>query len=166
MEAMLKLLNTQQDFGGTMSDFREVAAKAKKVVAKCPMGRLVDEFLRVVYSSTDPSHEQVSSESSVRFSFRIQANPKFVAERKKALRAVVRERNKLIHEWLASLNTDSVASCASLGAILDEQNDRVRPEIEALRSIVLALLQHQRELAQYLESDAFLAEFEKSITSV
>jgi hypothetical protein len=74
------------------------------------------------------------------------------------LRAIVRERNKLVHQWLASFDPNSLESCETLGIALDEQNAIVRPEFDALRAIVLALREFQREVAQYLESDALLAE--------
>lgn len=165
MEAMLRLLNTQQAISGSVRDLSRIVAKAKKATSKQPMGRLADAFIRSVYSSQPAiaGHESVE-EISVTFSLRIEADPALIAERKRALRSVVKERNKLVHHWLASFDPNSVESCKVLAADLDEQHARIWPEFDTLRSIVMAVREYQREAAQYLASDAFLAELRQSRT--
>jgi hypothetical protein len=165
MEAMLKLLNAQQYISGAVRDLPEIVAAAKKAASKRPMGRLADEFVRFVYSESELKVEQPSDEASVTFSFRIEADKPFSVERKRALRAVVVERNRLIHQWLPSFDGNSVENCEAFGATLDEQNAKLLPEFEALRAIVTNLRECQRELARYLESDAVRAQLEKGITS-
>ena len=167
MEAMLKLLNTQQAISGSMSDLSRIAAKAKKTTAQQPMGRLADAFIRSVYSS-EPAvagHESVK-EISVTFSLRIEADPALIAERRRALRSVVKERNKLVHQWLASFDPNSLESCKTLAADLDEQHARIWPEFETLRTIVMAVRECQREAGRYLASDAFVAELGRSRAGV
>lgn len=93
MEAMLKLLNANQCISGTISDLAEISERAKKQASKMPMGQLAEEFLRAVYSSHETTEQGDSDEASVMFSFRIEADAALVAERKRALRVVVRERN-------------------------------------------------------------------------
>lgn len=159
MEAMLKFLQTQRAISGSISDLSRVAAKAKKATSKQPMGRLADAFIRSAYSSEQTVAEQSSVEEiSVTFSLRIEADPALVAERKRALRSVVKERNKLVHKWLASFDPNSLESCEALRADLDEQHAKIWPEFDTLRTIVMAVREYQREAAQYLASDAFLAE--------
>ena len=158
MEAMLKFLNANQRISGTVSDLVEVSARAKKQASKLPMGHLAEEFVRSVYSSHETAEQGDSDKASITFSFRIEADAALVAERKKALRAVVRERNKLVHQWLSEFDPSSPEGCQKLGAALDEQNARVLPEFEMLRVIVRTLRESQRELAQYLTSEDFLAE--------
>lgn len=165
MEAMLKLLNTQQAISGSISDLSRIAAKAKKATSKQPMGRLADAFIRSVYSPEQSVSEHGSVEEvSVTFSLRIEADPALVAERRRALRSVVRERNKLVHQWLASFDQNSLESCKALGADLDEQHAKVWPEFDTLRTIVMAVREYQREAAQYLASDTFLAELRRGST--
>lgn len=167
MEAMLRLLNTQRAISGSISDLSRIAAKAKKTTSKQPMGRLADAFIRSVYSS-EPAlagHESVK-EISVTFSLKIEADPALIAERRRALRSVVKERNKLVHQWLASFDSNSLESCKALAADLDEQHARIWPEFETLRTIVMAVRECQREAAQYLASDAFLAELGRSRAGV
>lgn len=166
MEAMLKYLNANQCLSGTVSDFAEISAKARKEASKMPMGRLAEEFVRSVYSSHETTEQRDSDSASVMFSFRIEADAALVAERKKALRAVVRERNKLVHQWLTTFDPSSPESCQKLGAALDEQDAGVLPEFEILRSIVRTLRESQLEATQYLASEAFLAERAEEIILV
>jgi hypothetical protein len=166
MEAMLTFLNTQQAMNGSLKDIAKILAKAQKVAAKQPMGRLAEAFVRSAYSNTHGASEQgTQNEISVSFSLRIDLDPALVAERKKALRAVVAERNKLIHKWVASFDPNSLESCKIFGVALDEQHARTWPEFETLRAIVLAVREHHREAAQYLRSDSFLADLEERIVT-
>jgi len=164
MEAMLKFLNTQQALTGSLKDISRIAAQAKKFTSKQPMGQLAEAFLRSVYSNAQGVLEQADpKEVSVSFSLRMELDPALVVERKKALRSVVAERNKLIHKWLATFDPNSLESCKKLAAGLDEQHARIWPEFETLRAIVQAVREYQREAARYLASDAFLAELEEHV---
>jgi len=161
METMLKFLNANQRISGTVSDLAEISARAKKQASKMPMGHLAEEFVRSVYSSQETAEQYDSDKASVTFSFRIEADAALVAERKKALRAVVRERNKLVHQWLSEFDPNSRESCQEFGAALDEQNAGVLPEFEILRAIIRRLRESQREVMRFLMSEDFLAELTK-----
>ena len=161
METMLKFLNANHRISGNISDLAEISARAKKQASKMPMGHLAEEFVRSVYSSHEATEQADSDKASVTFSFRIEADAALVAERKLALRAVVRERNKLVHQWLSEFDPSSRESCQKLGVALDEQNARVLPEFESLRAIVRTLREFQREAAKHLTSEGFLAELGK-----
>ena len=158
MEAMLKFLNAQQAMSGALKDIAAVVAKAKKSLARQPMGRLAEAFVRSAYSNAEnTSGQRDDKEVSVSFSFRIELTPALVVERKRALRSIVTERNKLVHTWLASFDPNSTESCQSLCVDLDEQHARIWPEFETLKAIMQSVRECQRQAAQYVTSDAFLA---------
>ena len=166
MEGMLKFLNAQEAMSGSLKDIPEVVARAKKSIDRQPMGQLAEAFVRSAYSNAQNAAElRKDSEVWASFSFRLELAPALVIERKKALRAVVAERNKLVHKWLASFDPNSAESCLSLGVDLDEQHARIWPEFETLKAIVQAVREYQREAMQYLASDAFLAELKERIPS-
>jgi hypothetical protein len=167
MEGMLKLLNSQNHLSGALSDIQRLQAKASKTVAREPMGRLADAFIKSIYSADLPNIEPQgdSRNASISFSFRMDAAPEVARERKRALSAVVSERNKLIHRWLVHFDPNSVASCVELGSKLDEQHAKIWPEFEILRSMVLALREHREELRRYVASDEFLAELRRGESS-
>jgi hypothetical protein len=163
MEGMLKLLNSQQALSGNLSDIAKVADKASKSVAKQPMGRLADAFVRSIYASIDGDADlqRDPQEISISFSMRVESDAELVKERKKALSSVVAERNRLIHQWLAAFDPNSIESCNELALALDEQHARIWPEYEILRSMVQALREHHDELRRYLASDEFLTHLER-----
>jgi hypothetical protein len=147
MEAMLKFLNTLQGLSGSAKDLQKAAATAKRSKLRKPFGPLADEFLKSAYSSNAAAASGAADDVSVSFSFRIEADSVLAAERKKALRSVVRERNQLIHKWLASFDPNSHESCVTLGKALDDQHNRIRPEFEALSALVSATREHVQSLA-------------------
>jgi hypothetical protein len=166
MEAMLKFLNAQQVMNGSLIDIAKVVARAKKSMARQPMGRLAEAFIKSVYSNSQTVTEpQDKKQVLVSFSIRLELAPDLSSERKKALRSVVAERNKLVHKWLASFDPYSAESCQSLCVDLDEQHARIWPEFETLKAIVQTVRDHHRETAQYLASDEFLVELKKRIAT-
>ena len=92
---------------------------------------------------------------------RVESDAELVKERKKALSSVVAERNRLIHQWLAAFDPNSIESFTELALALDEQHARIWPEYEILRSMVQALREHHDELRRYLASDEFLTHLER-----
>jgi hypothetical protein len=162
MEAMLKLLTSQKAVSGSLGDISRIVAEASKSVAKQPMGRLADEFVRSVYSSVekDAHMPRDPAEISVSFSLRIEADARVMKERRRALSSVVAERNRLIHKWLGAFNPNSIQSCIELRDALDAQHARIWPEFEILKSIVQALKEHRDDFQRYFASDEFLAELQ------
>jgi len=157
MEAMLKALNAQQSITGSLGELQVLLASARKAVAKKTMGPLAEAFVNSVFSAAPKVREPVDSrEVAVSFSFRIEADQLIAEERKKALRAVVAERNKLVHRWLAGFDPHSKESCVQLSAKLDAQHASVMPEFEALRGIVAVFKELRAEMVRCVASDEFL----------
>ena len=164
MEGMLRILNAQQDLSGSLTEIGTIAKEASKSVAKRPMGRLVEAFVRSAYSSVTPGAQadQASDETRVTFSLRIESDSEVSKERKKALSRLVAERNKLIHRWLAAFDPNSIESCKELAIALDEQHAKVWPEFEILKSFVLALREHHEEVRRYVDSGQFLLDLDRT----
>lgn len=72
---------------------------------------------------------------------------------KAALASIVQERNALIHQMLGQLDHTSAESCRQLNDVLDKQAERVRPEFEALRSLVMTLLDGRKIAVAAMESE-------------
>lgn len=156
MEAMLKALNAQQSISGSLRELQTLATRTKKAVAKRPMGFLAEAFVKHAFSvAPEASGGAVKEEAEVSFSFRIESNEAIAKERRKALRAVVAERNKLVHQWLAELDPGSRDSCLRLSAELDAQHARVMPQFEALRGVFSAFKKLRAEMARYFASEEF-----------
>jgi hypothetical protein len=163
MEGMLKFLNSRQDLSGPSNNIARIAEKTSKLMARQPMGRLADAFVRSIYSGAghNAQVQRDPKEVSISFSLRIESGSELAKERKKALSFVVTQRNKLIHKWLAAFNPNSIESCVELAAALDEQHAKIWPEFEILKSLVEALKEHHNELCRYVASDEFLLELQR-----
>jgi len=155
MEGMLKLLNAHGNISGDISDLDSIKRQQSESVSRHTMGRLVSAFVQSVYSNQSDSNQENFSETSVSFSFTIEGEADLSSEREKALLSIVEERNRLIHTMLLPFKPNSLASCQELGEVLDAQHEKILPEFEVLRSIIVTFREGRARLAQYIQSDEF-----------
>ena len=155
IEAMLKHLLAHGNVQGCARDLERLQAQRVASLAKQPMGKLADAFVKSTYSrsaSSDPDPEDIT-EAWFSFSFEIESDEDFAKEKKKALKVIVEERNILVHQMLAHFNPSSLDSCKQLCAELDNQNAKIVPEYKFFQSMVGALKDAQKELTGYLASE-------------
>ena len=155
MEAMLKFMISHSGIQGTVSTLKAKREKAVEVVSRQTMGNLVKEFFTTIYSeevNSDESAEDIE-EIWVKFSFKLEANKDYIEQRKSALERIVEERNILIHQMLSRLDQQSLQSCRELGVLLDEQAERIRPEYEVLRSLVMSLQTGRKDALEALSKE-------------
>jgi hypothetical protein len=154
MEGMLKLLNAEMKIEGSVRDLMRLRSVALHTASKQPMGRLADAFLKQIYSAEDRARDSCTENDEVwvSTSFRIEASAEVAKARKRALSAVVSERNMLIHRWLAAFDPNSIVSCKHLSAALDRQHDKVWPELEILQSMIRTFRGLSQELRKQIES--------------
>lgn len=140
MEVMLKVLVASAGFDGTISELRDRKRALDESVARRSMGVLVEDLFRSVFSgSTTSEPPEALSEEWISFNIRFEDTEEFKQDFRYALTSVVVERNKLIHQMLGKFDADSVESCRELGAILDLQNERIKPVFEKLQLLVQRL---------------------------
>ena len=154
IEAMLKHLLAQGNINGCASELKKLQAHSVASLAKQPMGKLADAFGNSAYSrkaTSDDAPEDLA-EAFFSFSFKIESDKDFAKERKKTLKVLVEERNKLIHQMLAHFNPNSLESCNNICAELDDQNAKVVPEFKYFKSVVDTLNVAQKELIDFLDS--------------
>jgi hypothetical protein len=154
MEAMLKILVSRSKLEGKASELRTNHEKVIDAVSRQTMGNLVKSFLGSVYSTPAEAEEKSNDELDevwFGFSFRIEADRTFVEQRQAELGALVEERNKLIHQLLGEFDHTSIESCRKLSELLDEQAERVRPEQEKLRSLILVLHEGRKKAFDAME---------------
>jgi len=141
MEAIIKYLVSHSSTEGTASSLKENHEKNINSVSQKTMGNLVKDLFASVYAekcAEEPIAEDMD-EAFINISFKIDADPEHIEQRKLALERIVSERNLLIHQSLSRFDTTSIESCRILSATLDEQAERVRPELENLRALANAL---------------------------
>lgn len=139
IEAGFKLLLSISQVEGTPKTISDQLRKNQTRLRKQTLGGLVQEFHKNVVS--DPSQSEpkpdVSSEERISISFKFAYDdPDFSKAQKRARSNIVAERNRLIHQDLALLDTSSVEDYLKLISLLDEQNPRLLAHLDELRWMI------------------------------
>jgi hypothetical protein len=79
----------------------------------------------------------------------------FLNAQKQALSDIVAERNKLIHEDLALLDTSSIEDYYKLISLLDEQNPRLLAHLEELGWMLTSFIEGLKDLQSFIKSPDF-----------
>ncbi len=147
VEAQLKRLVLICDFAASSSDFASRFVERATQLRTTTMGKLAKELHNHLYGTpAEPESEESITEVFIRISLRVDADPNYVAQQKKMLENLVRERNALIHQELAGFDPTSEESCRRWITRLDEQNER----IIALHKELQQLLDLHNEAAEHI----------------
>ena len=153
MEAMLKFVLAFSEVKGPLSNVGGQVADRIVSFSRMPMGRLVDEAGRGLYgtSPSESSAPGLSTETTVTVSFSLEGGQDEARVWKSAMMKVVAERNRLIHQMLASFDPSSKQSCEELCIALDAQRERFDSEYRHLESLVHAIRESFQELAKHVD---------------
>jgi hypothetical protein len=153
-ERALKLISVRSHVRGYASELAKIIRDKDKDIDRKPLGWLVQDFLKTVYSNHSfndgPANEL--DEVWMSMSLRIESNKNSIRHRRRQLRELVKERNLLVHRLLANFNPDSVESCGKLIRLLDEQVDRLEPHYQSLMGIIGNMQAAQQEILKQLEA--------------
>lgn len=163
IETCLKCLVTISDVQGTPKNITARQAKKAVSIRRKPMGDLAERLHNNLY------REEVKSEKPEdlgeiwgSMSFKVEADANTIKERKRALSALVAERNNLIHKDLAGFDHNSAESCRHLISILDPQNTRILQQLDELKWLIDAIKEHAGALRSWVDSDDFLRELHQN----
>ena len=121
-------------------------------------GQVVEEIFAATHTeSTAPAE---ITEPWLTFSFRIGGSPSDLEESRMTLKALIDERNELVHHLLSRWNLHDAESCKRLSAELDEQRRRVIIEIEKYRAYASSVREMARELQVFIDSAEGKREFD------
>ncbi len=111
IELMLKYLIANGQVSGYVSEFKQIHENKIECVKKT-MGMLVGEFVDSTFQSTNtsPNSRDERQEPYISFSFSVEADSDFYETKKRELKALVDDRNDLIHHLLPRFNTESIES--------------------------------------------------------
>ncbi len=147
MEAILKYMVSNSSLEGTARNLKENHVKNIISVSQKTMGNLVKDLFASVYAekrAMEPIAEEFN-DAFIKISFKIDADSECIEQRKLALGRIVAERNLLIHQSLSSFDSTSIENCRTLSATLDEQAERVRPELDNLRLLANAIYEGRKD---------------------
>jgi len=166
IEGVLKyLLSVSQIKGLSTSTHNQLVSNQKRF-SKQTLGKLVEELHKNVIVDDSKSKPQLkSSDSEISLLFQINySDSNFLKVQKKALSDIVRERNKLIHQDLALLDTSSIDDYHNLISLLDEQNPRLLAHLENLGWMLTSFIEGIKDIQAFTKSPDFY-EFINSIQS-
>ena len=147
MEAMLKFILTVANFSVPLSTAQSHLRGQAKRVRKHPMGHLIEEAAETLHS--DPAKPPPDiKEIWISHSFSLKEGGSKIADWRREMRRVAKERNALIHHMIASWNPRSSKSCSALCEELDQQRERILPSYRHLESVVSAIRESHGELAR------------------
>jgi hypothetical protein len=163
IEAVLKYLLAVSQFKGTRETTSEQFYRDHVKNRKETLGKLVQEFHKNVL--VDGSHVEATappSNSEFSVSFLVTYNNlDFQKSQKRALSKIVVERNKLIHQNLALIDTSCIEDYRKLITLLDEQNPRLLAHLEELGWMIKTL---GNSLKTLVESPEFIEFIQSSQT--
>jgi hypothetical protein len=134
IEGVLKYLLSVTQIDGLSTSTRNRFVDNYERFRKHTLGTLVGKLHDTVLGDDSQSKPQLdSSELGMSLSFKVTyGDSDFLNAQKQALSDIVLERNKLIHEYLAPLDTSSIEDYYKLISLLDEQNPRLLAHLEEL----------------------------------
>ena len=158
IEAAFKYLLSVSQLEGTEKTLSDQLRRNQTRLRKQTLGKLVQEFHKNILGDTSQSeHKPDFSGTGISLSFKVTYNnPDFLKEQKRKLASLVAERNKLIHQDLAFIDTSSVEDYHNLITLLDEQNSRLLAQLEELRWMIESLRESWKAFKDLSKSPDFL----------
>jgi hypothetical protein len=129
------------------------------LLSKQTLGQLVQELHKtVIVDDSQPKPQLDSSGLGISLSFKVTySDSDFLNVQKQALADIVAERNKLIHQDLALLDTSSIEDYYKLISLLDEQNPRLLAHLENLGWMLTSFMEGLKDIQAFAKSpDEFI----------
>lgn len=162
IEALLKHLNVIADLSGPISKIQAIAERKVNKSYKSNMGPLVKNLVENIYTTAErikleeDANESLSEikEPHIRTRFNRETTPEYIATRKKILKELVAERNKLVHHLFNDVKHDSIDRFIAIDTLLDEQRERIVAEHEYLRVMVKEFADAAKAHDDFIQSTA------------
>ncbi|ARI81281.1 hypothetical protein IQ224_17675 [Microcystis sp. LEGE 00066] len=157
IEGILKYLLSVSQLEGLSTSTHNQLVDNYERFRKHTLGRLVQKLHNTVLVDDSQSEAQLdSSELGMSLSFKVPySDSDFLNAQKQALSDIVAERNKLIHEDLALLDTSSIEDYYKLISLLDEQNPRLLAHLKELGWMLTSFIEGIKDLQEFIKSPDF-----------
>lgn len=161
IEAGFKLLLSVNHVEGTTETIGDKIKDRQRELRKKSLGNLVAEFNKSIFRGVEePQPLEGLSEPWLSLSLTIPSEHS--KEWKQTLRALVQERNRLIHQDLAQIDVTSSEDYRNLISLMDEQNPRLLAHLDDLRWMLCSLNETVQSIRQSPELLQFLASPEEA----
>lgn len=155
LETVLKFLAAAQHPSMPLSQAQAERAERTESIRIRTLGQVAGQVVEELFAA---SHEESSAPAEINepwvgFSFRLEGDPVENEKNKVTLKALIDERNDLVHHLLSRWNPRDVDSCNAVCAELDEQRLRIVAEIERYRAFANTVREMAREMQEFFQSD-------------
>lgn len=160
LEAMLRAMIPSLAGEVTLTDGKSNIPATIRKHKKSSLGDLADSFLGRIFSTPEPEGRETAEtapDDKFRFSLQLITTPEEAANQRKALLKLVVERNRLIHRDVLEVDLNSPEHCARLLSHLDEQNERIRAQLQFLNCLRQAHREALEEFVRFMETDEFMS---------
>lgn len=158
LERQLKDLLLAAEFTADMSKLRDALIERREMFQRHTMGRLSQSLLDTVFRGEPPQPALEEAESTaitepqISFSFTIDSDAGYLAERQQVLATIVAQRNDLAHSFFLSNDLSTIERCDEALARLREQHRYALREWDQLRLTTQHFHYALNELARHLLS--------------
>lgn len=154
LENVLQFLASAQNPSIPISQATATQAKRAQSIRFTTLGQVAGQVEDLFSASDEESSAPAEgTETLLGISFRIEGDPREIEDNRKTLRALIKERNDLVHHLLSRWNPHDVESCRALSLELDEQRVRIIREIERYRAYATTVGEMAKELQAFIDSD-------------
>jgi len=139
IEGLLKYLLALKEFEVVNGNVEKNFANNKHRLEMKTLGQLVQEFHKTVVVMNESEVESLAKDITSDLSIYLKVGygtPDFLELQKHALSKIVTERNHLIHQYLAPLDTSCIGDYQKIIALLDEQHPNLLGQLKSLGIIV------------------------------
>jgi hypothetical protein len=155
LESILKFLASAQHPSMPLSQAKALRVDRTESIRIRTLGQVAGQVVEELFAA---SHEESSApaeitEPWVGFSFRLAGDPVENEKNNMTLKALIDERNDLVHHLLSRWNPRDVESCRALSAELDEQRVRIIAEIDRYRAFANTVRELAKEMQEFFQSD-------------
>ena len=155
VEGLLKYILVFSNVAGNVSQLNDIKERRVNDIHKKSMGTLVNDHLNTESTCKKQTPDDIDS---LIFSFELELSQSYYERKKDELKSLVNERNDLVHHSYLNYDLDSFESCQGISRQLDEQEKRIKEEINSLREIAKHIENFKKSLKESLESGSFIQE--------
>jgi hypothetical protein len=154
VEHMLKYLIANAQFSGGIGAIKANKEQRAGSVKKQTMGVLAGQYLDEIHLGRDENNDnrEELKGAYMSFSFKVECDSAYYESRKQAMASIVDDRNDLIHHLLPKFDPLSIESCMEVDRYLDQQREKLLPELDLLRNKVESLQEGMKNIAEFLTS--------------
>lgn len=158
IEYLLKYIVLHSKISGHPSQLNDIKKNRHEKLSKMSMGQVLSQYLDHINPLMENNQENPNYEGdSVHVSYEIDFNfSKEQFEKKENLLSdILKERNDLVHHLILDLNESSIKSCIDIENKLDEQKNRLLPELKQLQTMIQVMEKARNRFKENLESGFF-----------